>query len=75
MLRTSSATYDDAGRVTRTTTPRGGTSDFTYDARGLMTSQTQQVDATASVKTTFGHDAAGNQTRFTDGRGNPFLTT
>ncbi|MBH0247602.1 RHS repeat protein, partial [Streptomyces cavourensis] len=42
---------------------------------GQITKAVQPVSGTESITTTFGYDAAGNRTRFTDGRGNPFITT
>ena len=33
------------------------------------------MTSTLSTNTSFGYDAAGNQTRFTDGRGNKFWKT
>ncbi|GII23213.1 RHS repeat domain-containing protein [Planosporangium mesophilum] len=59
----------------RSTDARGATTTFTYDATGLLTGEVQPVTTTSSITTSFGYDAAGNRTRFTDGRGNPFLST
>ncbi|WP_030683868.1 RHS repeat-associated core domain-containing protein, partial [Streptomyces cellulosae] len=48
---------------------------WTYDAAGTITQQVEPVDAATSITTTFGYDAAGNRTRFTDGRGNSWRYT
>ncbi|WP_269783582.1 LamG-like jellyroll fold domain-containing protein [Streptomyces sp. QHH-9511] len=75
VLRTSSSTYDRAGNPVSLTDYLGHTSTFTTDATGQVIKAVQPVSATESITTTFGYDAAGHRTRFTDGRGNPFLTT
>ncbi|MFC9076742.1 LamG-like jellyroll fold domain-containing protein [Streptomyces sp. NPDC057062] len=70
-LRTTSAEYDVEGNQTAAISPQTNTrTTFTYDALGRMTSQVQPVSASDSITTSFGFDAAGNQTRLTDGRGN-----
>lgn len=74
-LRTSTASYDPLGQVVASTDPRGGGASYTYDATGRILSESQKTNATSSISTSFGYDAAGNRTRFTDGRGNIFLTT
>ena len=40
-----------------------------------MTSQTQPVSASTGITVSFGYDAAGNQTAYTDGNGNTTYTT
>ncbi|CAL9370391.1 hypothetical protein SUDANB151_00836 [Streptomyces sp. enrichment culture] len=50
--------YDADGNLTRKTTPRGST-DYTHDARGLLT-EIDYSDATPDV--TFGYDDAGRMT-------------
>lgn len=74
-LRTSTIAYDANGQLTKMTDPRGAVSTFDYDARGLVTSESQKIDASSSIETSFGYDAAGNRTRFTDGRGNKSWST
>jgi RHS repeat-associated protein len=74
-LSSASSTYDADGNVLSATDPNGHATTFQYDATGAMTSEVQPVSATSSITTSFGYDAAGNQTRYTDGRGNPFITT
>src|SRR5262249_39581940 len=71
----SSAAYDADGHQLSSTDPLGNTTTFTYDASGTLTRESQPVDASTSIITSFGYDAMGNRTRFTDGRGNSFLTT
>ncbi|WP_240118379.1 LamG-like jellyroll fold domain-containing protein [Streptomyces sp. MUM 2J] len=75
VLRTAGSTYDRSGNPLTSTDYRGHTTTFGYDASGLVTQVVEPVSATESVTTTYGYDAAGHLTRFTDGRGNPFLTT
>ncbi|GAA0581308.1 hypothetical protein GCM10010394_07430 [Streptomyces crystallinus] len=75
VLRTSSSTYDRMGNPLTTKDFRGHTTTFTVDPTGLVTQAVQPVSATESITTSFGYDAAGNATRFTDGRGNAFIKT
>jgi len=49
---------------------RGDATTFTYDATGLLAQEVQPVSAASGVTTSFGYDAAGNRTLFTDGNGN-----
>ncbi|WP_329370654.1 RHS repeat-associated core domain-containing protein [Streptomyces sp. NBC_01483] len=74
-LWNTSQQYDGVGNMTSATDANHHTSQFTYDAAGTITQETQPVDATTSITTTFGYDQAGNQTRFTDGRGNSWRYT
>ncbi|MGW4286258.1 LamG-like jellyroll fold domain-containing protein [Streptomyces sp. NPDC004673] len=74
-LWSTSQQYDGVGNLTAATDANGHTSQFTYDAAGTITQETQPVDATTSITTTFGYDQAGNRTRFTDGRGNSWRYT
>ncbi|MFC3572807.1 LamG-like jellyroll fold domain-containing protein [Streptomyces yaanensis] len=74
-LWNTSQQYDGVGNMTAATDANGHTSQFTYDAAGTITQETQPVDATTSITTTFGYDQAGNRTRFTDGRGNSWRYT
>ncbi|MFI6861193.1 RHS repeat domain-containing protein [Streptomyces sp. NPDC050421] len=66
-MRTSSSAYDRAGNPTSVTDYRGHTVTLTSDATGLITKAVQPVSETEPISTTFGYDAAGNRTRFTDG--------
>ncbi|WP_330186416.1 LamG-like jellyroll fold domain-containing protein [Dactylosporangium sp. AC04546] len=74
-LRRTSNRYDPMGNVVASTDPRGTTTTFGYDPTGLVTSEVQPISASDSITTRFGYDPNGNRTRFTDGRGNAFLTT
>ena len=58
-------------------TPVGGTATITWTTDRPTTSAVSYGLASAAastITTTFGYDAAGNRTRFTDGRANAFLT-
>src|SRR5260370_41363541 len=46
-----------------------------YDATGLLAREVQPVSASSSITTSFGYDAAGNRTRYTDGNGNATIYT
>ncbi|WP_203914523.1 LamG-like jellyroll fold domain-containing protein [Rhizocola hellebori] len=70
-IDSESVAYDNNGNVTSATDFRGNTTSFTYDARGLLATQTEPE----SITTSFGYDLSGAPTRFTDGRGNRFWTT
>jgi RHS repeat-associated protein len=48
---------------------------FGYDALDRMTTQVEQKSATDTITTTFGYDASGFRTRYTDGRGNSTFST
>ncbi|GAA3207085.1 LamG-like jellyroll fold domain-containing protein [Actinocorallia longicatena] len=69
-LRSTTSAYDGTGAQLSATDARGHTSLFTNDALGRVTAETQPVDAANGITTSFGYDANGNRTRFTDGRGN-----
>ncbi|WP_265867095.1 LamG-like jellyroll fold domain-containing protein [Streptomyces sp. SKN60] len=69
-LRSYTSVFDEEGNETSAITPSGGGTAFTYDALGRLTKQEQKVSDTKTVTSTFGYDARGNRTRFTDGRGN-----
>lgn len=68
-LRTFMSLFDEEGNQTSATTPGGGHTSFVYDALGRLTQQTEKVSDSDAITTTFGHDARGDLTRFTDGRG------
>jgi RHS repeat-associated protein len=70
-----SSAYDDAGNVVAATDARHTTTTFSYDATGLLSSMTEPISASDSITSTFGYDMVGNRTRFTNGRGNAFITT
>ncbi|MFF5081580.1 LamG-like jellyroll fold domain-containing protein [Actinoplanes sp. NPDC000266] len=69
------AEYDLAGHPTATVDERKTRTVYTYDAAGRLTSQRQPVSASQAIQTSFGYDLLGNRTRFTNGRGNAFITT
>jgi YD repeat-containing protein len=47
----------------------GTTKTYAYDALGDVTSQSEPTTSSHSIATSFGYDAAGNQTAATDGNG------
>lgn len=75
VLRSTSATYDGNGNVLTAKDARGTTSTFTYDAVGRVTQVTQPISAVDSIVTSYGYNANGQQTRYTDGRGGISRTT
>ncbi|WP_165956683.1 putative adhesin [Kribbella antibiotica] len=74
-LRKTSYTSDADGNVLTAKSPAGGLTSFTYDALSRLTRQQETVTGTQSITTTFGYDAAGNRSRYTDGRGNSTYTS
>lgn len=71
--RSTSTTYDGAGRVTRVRSAEGRVLTNSYDGAGQLASTTQLVDpanAASGISVSFGYDAAGRQTRRVDGNGN-----
>ncbi|MGW0993220.1 polymorphic toxin-type HINT domain-containing protein [Streptomyces sp. NPDC002523] len=74
-LRKVSYTYDKAGNLVTSTNPLNRTTTYRYDALNRMTGQTEPVSDTKSITTSFGYDALGNRTRYTDGRGNSTIYT
>ncbi|MEU8621491.1 LamG-like jellyroll fold domain-containing protein [Streptomyces sp. NPDC048623] len=69
-LRTYLSGFDEEGNQTSATTPAGGSTVSVYDALGRLTRQEEKVSGTKTITSTFGYDARGDRTRFTDGRGN-----
>ena len=74
-LASTSATYNGEGQQLSTTDALGYCTAYTYDPTGSLTAETQPVSSAAGIITSFGYDAAGNQTRYTDGNGHPWVTT
>ncbi|WP_166665506.1 polymorphic toxin-type HINT domain-containing protein [Kribbella caucasensis] len=74
-LRKTVYTFDADGNVLTAKPPVGGPTTYTYDALSRLVGQQEKVSATQSITTSLGYDAAGNQTRYTDGRGNSTYTT
>ncbi len=75
VLATQSKVFDSNGNPIKWTDGRGHTTTFGYDADNVLTSEVQPVDDGHSITTTFGHDAAGNRTRYSDGRQNAWTYT
>ena len=74
-LTTETASYNGEGQQLSTTDALGDTTAFTYDPTGTLTAETQPVTSSSGIITSFGYDAAGNQTRYTDGNGSNWITT
>ncbi|MER6302340.1 LamG-like jellyroll fold domain-containing protein [Kitasatospora sp. NPDC001539] len=70
LLTQISSVYDGNGNATSFTDANGHTTQLTYDASNMVTQEIQPVSATSSITTSFGYNAAGQRTRYTDGRGN-----
>jgi RHS repeat-associated protein len=75
VLRSESATYTADGQTATSTDFRGDTSTFSYDATGMLTSQTQRVSASQTITVSYGYDLNGKRTALTDGNGNTTYTT
>ncbi|GAB1695070.1 LamG-like jellyroll fold domain-containing protein [Krasilnikovia sp. M28-CT-15] len=75
LLQDSSTEYDAAGNVVATIDGRKTRTTFDYDATGMLVRERQPISGSDAIETTFGYDLEGNRTRFTDGRGNAFVTT
>ncbi|HET6532887.1 MAG TPA: LamG-like jellyroll fold domain-containing protein [Actinoplanes sp.] len=67
-LRREKFTYDENGNVRSRVNALDKTVSFEYDALDRLVRQIEPKSATASITTSFGYDAAGNRTRYTDGR-------
>jgi YD repeat-containing protein len=75
-LGTTALGYDLDGDLVSSTPASGNRpSTYTYDALGRLISQVDPVSATDQVSVSYGYDAAGNRTRYTDGRGNSTVYT
>ena len=59
----------------RQPTPWGTRPRSRYDPSGSVTQEVQPVSASSGVTTSFGYDAAGNKTRYTDGNGDNWYYT
>lgn len=75
VLRTRALAYDPAGNVTSATSALGAIAGYTYDSDHHLLTETETTAPGSTITTSFGYDAVGNRTRYTDGRGNNFLTT
>jgi RHS repeat-associated protein len=70
-LGTTQLAYDADGNLISSTPASGKRPTiYTYDNVGRLTKQVDPVTATDSITIGYGYDAAGNRTRYTDGRGN-----
>lgn len=75
-LGTTVLGYDVDGNLISSTPASGNrATSYAYDALGRLVSQVDPVSATESVTIGYGYDAAGNRTRYTDGRGNSTVYT
>ncbi|MDX8048572.1 LamG-like jellyroll fold domain-containing protein [Lentzea sp. BCCO 10_0798] len=75
VLRQTATVYDDAGNVVESRNAEQEATTFAYDAANRLVSQVEPVADNKSITTSFGYDANGQRTRFTDGRLNRFVTT
>ena len=66
--RRTQRSYDPNGNLLRTTSAEGRIQTSAYDAANRRVRLDEQVAAGKVIQTSFGYDAAGNQTRLTDGR-------
>ncbi|MEU7745367.1 LamG-like jellyroll fold domain-containing protein [Nonomuraea sp. NPDC049158] len=69
-LRSMTVGYDDGSNPVTVNRPGGGVTTYDYDALNRLTGQHEKSTPTHTISTTFGYDAVGNRTRFTDGNGN-----
>jgi RHS repeat-associated protein len=75
-LGTTALAYDVDGNLTSSTPASGNrATTYAYDALGRLKTQVDPVSATESITIGYGYDAAGNRTRYTDGRGNSTVYT
>lgn len=64
--RTTSYTYDKAGRNLSVSSPLGNVTDFAYDNLGRMTSETVDVAGSTEAVTTYTYSDGGFQEKVTD---------
>ncbi|MBE1488907.1 LamG-like jellyroll fold domain-containing protein [Plantactinospora soyae] len=74
-LRSEKFEYDAAGNVTARVDALEKRATFEYDAHNRLVRQTESVAGSDTIVTSFGYDAAGNRTRYTDGRNNTTVYT
>ncbi|QGN49764.1 hypothetical protein GKC29_24995 [Micromonospora sp. WMMC415] len=75
LLRNESQRFDVSGNLVASTDARKATKTFAYDTLGQLVTQRESVGPSQTITTEYGYDLNGRQTRFTDGRGNKFVTT
>ncbi|WP_433297556.1 polymorphic toxin-type HINT domain-containing protein [Actinoplanes sp. CA-030573] len=69
-LRRETYDHDDNGNVTAVTDALKKKTTFEYNVLDQLVKQIEPTSATTSITTTFGYDASGHRTRYTDGNGN-----
>jgi RHS repeat-associated protein len=74
-LRSTSATYDGNGAMLSATDALGYTKRYSYDATGVLTSETQPVTSSSAVAVSYAYDPAGQQTAYTDPNGHATYAT
>ncbi len=81
-LRSTSTGYDVADNITSATDALGNVTKYTVDAGNRRTQQVEPVSTTGttppvttSITTSWGYDAAGQTTRYTDGNNNATIYT
>lgn len=75
ILRRTTYTHDLAGNVLTAVDAMNRTARYGYDALNRLTQQIEPVSDSESITTSFGYDANGQRTRYTDGRNNKFVYT
>ncbi|WNV89007.1 polymorphic toxin-type HINT domain-containing protein [Umezawaea sp. Da 62-37] len=75
ILRQTAAKYDAVGNLTEARNALNDTTTLTYDAGSRLTTQVEPVADGHTITTSFGYDASGSRTRYTDGRGNATIFT
>jgi RHS repeat-associated protein len=74
-LRSTAYGYDLVGNLITVTDPNQTVRTYTYSSANQLVNQVEPVADNKSITSSYGMDAAGNRTRYTDGRGNSTITT
>ncbi|MEV6242460.1 RHS repeat-associated core domain-containing protein [Lentzea sp. NPDC051838] len=74
-LRSTTYGYDLAGNLVTVTDPDQTVRRYTYNSANQLINQVEPVADNRSITSSYGVDAAGHRTRYTDGRGNSTITT
>ncbi|SFQ99982.1 RHS repeat-associated core domain-containing protein [Lentzea waywayandensis] len=74
-LRSTTFGYDVAGNLITVTDPDQTVRTYTYNSANQLINQVEPVADNKSITSSYGVDAAGRRTRYTDGRGNSTITT
>jgi RHS repeat-associated protein len=61
--------FDPNDNLLSVKSPEGRSQSFAYDAHDRLVRQDEKVNASKTIRTSLGYDAAGNRTRFVDGNG------